>query len=841
MRMFHTSGLLRIFLGVLASGGMTGTSLGQAPAPTLERARWQIATPELQEDFPAVCLDHQGTPWMAYVVYNGKADTLRIAKKAEAGFEVIGDLAGPGVIHQPAVLCDGQGAIWTVWSEHNGDGAWQLKTRKIVDNKIAETTTVLDATSGNAVFSDAGADQSGRIWVVWQSFRKGQSDLFAKTRDPATRTWSDEMRITSDPAGDWEPRLAFGNTDAAWVVFDSSRGGDFNVHLATVQVNGKVAVEALSKTSRYEGRASVAAAPDGRGFWVAWENGRERWGRNSRGIDTRAGLNWGKTVDVGFYNAATKTFVLAPDATPVLKKVAKGIGALNLPCLGVDGAGTPWLAYRYFVKTHWRIGITAYDAKQKAWTRPKAVAASDFGQDRRCAWVRGKDGSLWLSWPSDKRKNKTALKSGVYLAHIDPAAKTPPAGAPAPKPITKKAPPARWADKTAERARDARHTWTLGGKKYGLYWGDFHRHTDVSNCRTPHDGCIVEQFRYAVDIGQLDFLGTSDHTDVGKIYDPYEWWLNQKLADVFQTPGFFNSFYVYEREQRWPWGHRNVVFIKRGAPIIYINRARYRKSPWNKTLPVANGGKEILPQELWKMLDKNGMDVSVISHTGATRMGTNWDGYDHIDHTHENLVEIFQGARVSYEGINTPQPRVGFPRGGKLKADKHGSVKTGRSFGKYNKGVYQNALRNGFNLGVFASSDHISTHASFGGVYTTDFSRKGILDAMNARRTIAATDKIYVEFTCNDRPMGSVFELTDKPRLQVSVYGTSKLARVTIVRNEANYKAFTPDSANFSADFTDYAPVEGMNRYYIRVEQQDGNMAWASPVWVTVKAAGEKK
>ena len=44
----------------------------------------------------------------------------------------------------------------------------------------------------------------------------------------------------------------------------------------------------------------------------------------------------------------------------------------------------------------------------------------------------------------------------------------------------------------------------------------------------------------------------------------------------------------------------------------------------------------------------------------------------------------------------------------------------------------------------------------------------------------------------------------------------------------------TPDRQSFSGDFTDRAPIQGENRYYLRVEQADGNMAWTSPCWVTV-------
>ena len=65
--------------------------------------------------------------------------------------------------------------------------------------------------------------------------------------------------------------------------------------------------------------------------------------------------------------------------------------------------------------------------------------------------------------------------------------------------------------------------------------------------------------------------------------------------------------------------------------------------------------------------------------------------------------------------------------------------------------------------------------------------------------------------------------------------GTASLKRVTLVRNEANYKTWEPGKRELTATFTDAAPLTGENRYYLRVEQADGNMAWSSPVWVTVK------
>jgi len=497
------------------------------------------------------------------------------------------------------------------------------------------------------------------------------------------------------------------------------------------------------------------------------------------------------------------------------------------------------MAYRFYTQNRWLIALTKYDAAEKSWARPMAVPASAFGQDRHCTLTRNGD-QMWLCWASDKRTNKVVRVAGVYLAELKP--KFAPYENRSGR-ITMLPEPTPYMNPTTpDRPRDQHHIWSIGGKKYRLVFGDLHRHTDFSNCRTGQDGCLVEHFRYAYDMAALDFMGTSDHTDIAKKYDPYEWWQTARMVDVFYTPGKFDSLYAYEREQVYPWGHRNVVFAQRGGPIVYIKRDLYQSSQWNAHYPVADGEKEITPMELWGVLRQYGKPVAIISHTGATAMGTDWDKYERIDNTLENTVEIYQGARVSYEGLGAPQPTVGLRVGDPYNPDAKSEAVIPappapiENFGtNRNNGVYQHALARGHRLGVFASSDHISTHTSFGGVYVEEFTREGIVEGFRARRSIAATDKIFVEFSCNGQPMGSVFEATRKPDITFAVNGTASIKRVTLVRNETNHHVWEPNRRDFKGEFADAAPPAGENRYYLRVEQNDGNMAWSSPVWVTVK------
>jgi hypothetical protein len=68
------------------------------------------------------------------------------------------------------------------------------------------------------------------------------------------------------------------------------------------------------------------------------------------------------------------------------------------------------------------------------------------------------------------------------------------------------------------------------------------------------------------------------------------------------------------------------------------------------------------------------------------------------------------------------------------------------------------------------------------------------------------------------------------------VDGTADFKRITIVRNEKDWMHFNEfEGKIFEKSFNDPEMLDGENRYYVRVIQRDGNMAWSSPVWVTQK------
>jgi hypothetical protein len=830
--------------------------------PLRQRLASRDETGARHRDFPDLAVGRDGTVWILAVEHDGTADTVVLFRQDGETLVPAATVSAPGVAHQPALAADGAGGVWCFWGHLRPDNhVVSLRARRFADGALGPETELAASPDAGHSFADAAADGSGGVWVTWQELLPGRSRVWARRWNPADGVWSDPVAVSDPdvPGGNWEPRVACPGDDpgAAWIAYDTSAAGNFDLRLARVSADRTVRRHVLTDGDEYEARASLCA--DGRGgLWVAAERGRRQWGLDSRGHENALGFNAAKRLLLGRFDLASARFTEVPvpeKGRPTPSPDPTPGAAVNVPSVQWRD-GEVWIAYRSFAQVFWRGAILRHRPDTGAWQEPLALPDSTMGQDRHQELTLGPDGALWVAWPSDLRASKACGTAGIFAAALDLSAPFP--GEPlevAPEPEIARAPEPEpyLAEPTPPRSRDDHHLWTVGGKTYRLCWGDLHRHTDISNCRTGFDGCILEAYRYAYDLAGLDFLGTSDHTDIGKVYHPYEWWHTQRHVDVFHAPGRFASLYAYEREQRFPWGHRNIVFARRGGPILHINRQTYRNSPWQATLPVSPGVGEIEPGEVWDLLKRHGQPVAIISHTGATGMGTDWTRYASIDNTHENLVEIFQGARVSYEAVGAPQPTVGLRAGEPYTP----SNRAGKEFPLppapipdfeagakaapgFNRGTYQTALAQGHRLGVFASSDHISTHTSFGGVYVDvdagAFTREGILEGFNARRTCAATDKIFVEFRCGDRLMGEAFALPGPPALDLRVLGTAPIRRITVVRNEQDRHRFEPDPAtsSFAATWTDDRPAAGENRYYLRIEQADGNMAWSSPLWIRV-------
>ena len=119
-------------------------------------------------------------------------------------------------------------------------------------------------------------------------------------------------------------------------------------------------------------------------------------------------------------------------------------------------------------------------------------------------------------------------------------------------------------------------------------------------------------------------------------------------------------------------------------------------------------------------------------------------------------------------------------------------------------------------------------------VYLEDPSRKAIIEALRKRHCYGATDNIILEVTMGNHMMGDIFESKTPAHLDITVKGTGTIKSVDIMKNSEIVHTINPRNKNVQFNWKDSNQNSGESWYYVRVVQEDGEIAWGSPMWITL-------
>ena len=337
--------------------------------------------------------------------------------------------------------------------------------------------------------------------------------------------------------------------------------------------------------------------------------------------------------------------------------------------------------------------------------------------------------------------------------------------------------------------------------KENLYWGDIHAHTKYSDgMGTPN-----EALTYARDFAKLDFVAITDHDDIGPYLSDEEWKDTKKVIAGFNIPNKFVTFLGYE--YRSSLADMNIYYPDNEGILMCG-----KKKEWDK------------PSKLIPIIAQKGGMIIPHMHFGA-----DWSGYDS---TIYRVMEIYsQHGNAEYIGCPKQIPYLN----NQLQKANKGNVNT----------TFQEILSIGMKMGVTAGSDSHSgrpglsnwtrvTRTYNGGltaVFAKEKTRESIWKALYKRHCYATTGpRIYLEFSINGYPMGSELK-ANKRKLDIYCIGTYSKFQINVIKNSKIIYRTESNSPECSFFIDDIAEREE-DFYYIRVIQQDAEMAWSSPVWV---------
>jgi len=827
----------------LAAGSAKEFLDGQASVERQE-APVRLTGKETEDDYPALAKAANEIIYLAYVEYqpgkpivperlnagefdtlvaSGHGDQIRLMRFNGKVWEPPIDVTDAGLdVWRPAITVDGNGVVWVAWSQQV-DGDWEIFYRRYTPPELiappAPPAQVkglwhdivrVTRSPGSDFHVVATTDANGTVWLAWQGWRQDNYEILLAAMDDK-HPWKEPRVISNSKANDWSPAIAADKQGNVYVAWDTYDKGNYDVRLFKVGKESKI-IE-VANSPKFEARPSISCDAANR-LWIAYEEGEEQWGKDYS-TDQFRKIPFDKNPGAALYTTRTvrvKCLVDDKLMQPAGDIEAAFQGKLSrnksVPRLTVDDTGGVWMMLRHHPLPNgagevWNSYALRYQGKN--WSAPQRMPESANLLDNRPAMVPHGAGILTVYSGDNRVRSQDRDQNDLFAALLTSPGKASapelipdrPAGADAAKAAVEAVHP----NETADVARIRDYRIEAGGKKLRLFRGEFHRHTEYTAHRD-QDGLLEDSWRYALDAGNMDWMGNADHDNGFNI--EYAWWTIQKITDIHHNPPRFVAAQTYERSVVYPNGHRNVMMPRRGIR------------------PLPRGGLPGTPEtgapdtkRLYAYLKHFGGICS--SHTSATSMGTDWrDNNPEV----EPVVEIYQGHRHNYEHFGAPRA----------------PTKETNIGGYEPAGYVWNALEKGYRLGFQSSSDHVSTHMSYGMVLLEEPSRQALIDAFKKRHSYAATDNIILDVHSGNHLLGDEFETDKWPTLDVHVIGTAPIAKVHVIRDNKYVYSSEPREKEVKLQYSDMDAKEGKTSfYYVRVEQVDGNLAWGSPMWIKYK------
>ncbi len=357
-----------------------------------------------------------------------------------------------------------------------------------------------------------------------------------------------------------------------------------------------------------------------------------------------------------------------------------------------------------------------------------------------------------------------------------------------------------------------------------IFWGLLHGESEKFDALQNVEACL----RYFRDEKNIQFYATSS-------FESAEETSNEAWKAISTQVAEFNEEYRFVTFLGLQWfnasseeGLRQLIYSKDAKPLLRKKDAK------------SNSLTKIYKSHTTKDL------ISIPSFTMAKGYETTFAGFDP---DFERVVEIYNawGSSECLAKEGNLKPITG--KSGIAETEK-GSIRK----------ALNNNLRFGFvaggldDRGVYAGcfeSDQTQYTPGLTAILATEHTRESLFQALAGRSCYATTGpRIVLGFQIAGAPIGSELNTKAKPGLNFNrhitgfVAGTAPIKEVLFIRNGKPFHTLSPHAEQVEFAFDDVEPLTKVVLpapqeekppfvyYYMRVLQEDGHMAWVSPIWI---------
>lgn len=336
---------------------------------------------------------------------------------------------------------------------------------------------------------------------------------------------------------------------------------------------------------------------------------------------------------------------------------------------------------------------------------------------------------------------------------------------------------------------------------FQLLFGDIHGQSNMSDGM----GELDQYYHYARVDAHMDFCALTDHDCYPDVATDSEWEWNRTTRNLFDAEKNMVVLLAYEwtsNEYKHDFGHKNVYYPG-SAGGLYTSCDSRGLNPDRLYASIKKDGGQCIPHH-------------VAADWGSVSAATDWDYHD----PEATRISEIYSRHADYERDET-------------------TSRFTKNIAKFPHTCVQDALKRGYRLGFIAGSDsHQMEHGKEGGIlgaFMTEKSSQALWQALWDRRVYATTgDHVLLAFRINGRFMGEELSTKDQLTITASVLAMHKIRKVEIIKNNAVFYTAPASLDGVHVDFTitDTPRVSATDYYYLRVEEEDDQCAWSSPIWV---------
>lgn len=369
-----------------------------------------------------------------------------------------------------------------------------------------------------------------------------------------------------------------------------------------------------------------------------------------------------------------------------------------------------------------------------------------------------------------------------------------------------------------------------------LFWGMLHGESERYDSTESIESCM----RHFRDERAFSFYGISSFESQEET--PNEIWkqVTQNISDFDESDRFTTFLGLQWQGVPGQEGLRHFVFAKEAKPIMR------KKDPKYNTL-----------EKVYNGLHAKDM-LAIPSFTMGKETSFNFKAFHP---NFERVVEIYNAWGSSEGSVKegNSRPIHAYGKGG-VQGQVEGSIQKALqrncrfgfvAGGLDDRGAYAN----------FYEGDQEQYSPGLTAIMAKEHTRASLFEALYQRSCYATTGaRIIMGLFVAGVGMGREISTGEKPGLRVNrhltgyVAGTQKLVKVEIIRNGTVLHTVHPKAYHCDFVFDDMEPLEKVTLtspekkppfvyYYLRAEQEDGHLAWSSPIWVddVPSVAGSRK